>query len=299
MDLRHLRYFLAVADQLSFSRAAQRLNIAQPPLSQQIQRLERELGVILFTRTHRRVELTSAGRAILDCARRAVAQADQVTQLARQVAHGEAGVLRLGFSSAALYTHLPAILPAILRAFRGRYPQVILNLFERSSEQQVAMLADGALDAAVVRLPIENAPRPLAVKSLLREPLVLAIPRRHQLANRARVPIRALNSEPLIIFPRHVAPGLYDQIAGLCRDAGFAPNVAQEAAEIATMVSLVSVGLGAAIVPNSVRNLQRAMVRYRELVPTAMTELAFAYEADNSSAVLRSFVDTVEHCAQN
>jgi DNA-binding transcriptional LysR family regulator len=295
MDFRHLKYFLAVADQLSFSRAAQRLNIAQPPLSQQIQRLERELGVILFTRTRRRVELTSAGRAILDCARRAVAQADQVAQLARQVAHGEAGVLRLGFSSAALYTDLPAI----LRAFRWRHPQVVLNLFERSSEQQIAMLTEGALDAAVVRLPTENAPHALAVKSLLREPLVLAIPRRHRLADRARVPIRALNSEPLIIFPRHVAPGLYDQIAGLCRDAGFAPNVAQEAAEIATMVSLVSVGLGVAIVPNSVRNLQRAMVRYRELVPTAMTELALAYEADNSSAVLRSFVDTVEQRAQN
>jgi DNA-binding transcriptional LysR family regulator len=204
-------------------------------------------------------------------------------------------VLRLGFSSAALYTHLPAI----LRAFRWRYPQVVLNLFERSSEQQVAMLADGALDAAVVRLPIENTPRALAVKSLLREPLLLATPRRHRLANRTRVPVTALNSEPLIIFPRHVTPGLYDQIAGLCREAGFALNVAQEAAEISTIVSLVSVGLGIAIVPNSVRNLQRAMISYRELVPSAMTELALAYDKDNNSAVLRSFVETVEQRAQN
>ena len=289
MELRHLRYFIAVADELSFSRAAERLDMAQPPLSQQIQRLERELGVALFLRTKRRVELSDAGRAILDEARRAVAQADAVAAAANRVVRGEAGVLRLGFSSAALYTRLPQA----LRAYRARYPLVSLNLREHSSEQQVAMLTRGELDAGVVRLPIESASGSLAVESIVREPLVLAMPRGPRLGASASVRIRELSAEPFIIFPRNVAPGLYDRIVGLCRNGGFAPTVAQEAAEISTIVSLVSAGLGIAIVPGSVRNLQRDRVLYRDLRPTAMTEMAIAYDRENDSMVLRSFLEIV------
>jgi len=290
MELRHLRYFVTVAEELNFSWAAERLNIAQPPLSQQIQRLERKLGVPLFLRTKRRVELSDAGAAILDDARRTVALADEVAATARRTALGEVGILRLGFSSAALYT----MLPAILRAFRSQFPRAVLNLLELSTEEQVRRLASGALDAGIVRLPIENASKSLTARSIVREPLVVAMPRDHQLAKRPAVPFRALAPEPFIVFPRHVAPGLYDQIMSLCGAARFRPIVAQEAAEIPTIISLVSAGLGIAIVPSSVQSLQRERVVYRALRPgDSMTEMAIAYERDNRSAVLRSFLQVV------
>jgi DNA-binding transcriptional LysR family regulator len=290
MELRHLRYFVKVAEELNFSRAAERLNIAQPPLSQQIQRLERELGVPLFLRTKRRVALSDAGSAILDDARRTVALADEVADIARRTALGEVGILRLGFSSAALYT----MLPAILRAFRSQFPRAVLNLMELSTEEQVRRLASGALDAGIVRLPIENVSKSLTTRSILREPLAVAMPRDHRLAKRPAVPIRALAPERFVVFPRHVAPGLYDQIMSLCSSGGFRPIVAQEAAEIPTIISLVAAGLGIAIVPSSVQSLRHERVVYRALRPgSAMTEMAIAYERDNRSAVLRSFLQVV------
>lgn len=290
MELRHLRYFVKVAEELNFSRAAERLNIAQPPLSQQIQRLERELGVPLFLRTKRRVALSDAGSAILDDARRTVALADEVADIARRTALGEVGILRLGFSSAALYT----MLPAVLRAFRSQFPRAVLNLMELSTEEQVRRLASGALDAGIVRLPIENVSKSLTTRSILREPLAVAMPRDHRLAKRPAVPIRALAPERFVVFPRHVAPGLYDQIMSLCSSGGFRPIVAQEAAEIPTIISLVAAGLGIAIVPSSVQSLRHERVVYRVLRPgNAMTEMAIAYERDNRSAVLRSFLQVV------
>jgi DNA-binding transcriptional LysR family regulator len=290
MELRHLRYFVKVAEELNFSRAAERLNIAQPPLSQQIQRLERELGVPLFLRTKRRVALSDAGSAILDDARRTVALADEVADIARRTALGEVGILRLGFSSAALYT----MLPAILRAFRSQFPRAVLNLMELSTEEQVRRLASGALDAGIVRLPIENVSKSLTTRSILREPLAVAMPRDHRLAKRPAVPIRALAPERFVVFPRHVAPGLYDQIMSLCSSGGFRPIVAQEAAEIPTIISLVAAGLGIAIVPSSVQSLRHERVVYRALRPgNTMTEMAIAYERDNRSAVLRSFLQVV------
>jgi DNA-binding transcriptional LysR family regulator len=290
MELRHLRYFVKVAEELNFSRAAERLNIAQPPLSQQIQRLERELGVPLFLRTKRRVALSDAGSAILDDARRTVALADEVADIARRTALGEVGILRLGFSSAALYT----MLPAVLRAFRSQFPRAVLNLMELSTEEQVRRLASGALDAGIVRLPIENVSKSLTTRSILREPLAVAMPRDHRLAKRPAVPIRALAPERFVVFPRHVAPGLYDQIMSLCSSGGFRPIVAQEAAEIPTIISLVAAGLGIAIVPSSVQSLRHERVVYRVLRPgNVMTEMAIAYERDNRSAVLRSFLQVV------
>jgi DNA-binding transcriptional LysR family regulator len=290
MELRHLRYFVKVAEELNFSRAAERLNIAQPPLSQQIQRLERELGVPLFLRTKRRVALSDAGSAILDDARRTVALADEVADIARRTALGEVGILRLGFSSVALYT----MLPAILRAFRSQFPRAVLNLMELSTEEQVRRLASGALDAGIVRLPIENVSKSLTTRSILREPLAVAMPRDHRLAKRPAVPIRALAPERFVVFPRHVAPGLYDQIMSLCSSGGFRPIVAQEAAEIPTIISLVAAGLGIAIVPSSVQSLRHERVVYRALRPgNTMTEMAIAYERDNRSAVLRSFLQVV------
>jgi DNA-binding transcriptional LysR family regulator len=288
MELRHLRYFVAVAEELNFSRAAERLGIAQPPLSQQIQHLERELGVALFVRTHRRVELTDVGRALLDDARRTLAQAGRFVDIARRAARGEAGSLRLGFSSAALYT----MVPAILRAFLARAPEVTLNLEERSSEEQIEMLSAGAIDAGFVRLPIVNPAPALSLRTIVREPLLVALWHGHRLAKHRAVALRALAAERFIIVARSAARGLHDQIVALCRRAGFEPAIAQEAAEVSTIVSLVSAGLGVAIVPASVRNLQRERVTYHATAGgAAMTEMALAYDRRNRSRVLLSFLE--------
>jgi DNA-binding transcriptional LysR family regulator len=290
MELRHLRYFVAVAEELHFSRAAERLHIAQPPLSQQIRQLEDELGARLFDRTRRRVQLTDAGRLVLEEARRTLAQADRVVTTARNAAEGSAGFLRVGFSSSAPYTTLPAI----LRAFRARFPKVELNLFERSTEEQIELLANLAIDIAFVRRPVENAPESLVVKTILREHLVVALPRDHRLGRQRSVNVRALAKEPFILFPRHAAPGLYDQIDSICRRAGFRPAVAQEAVQMQTIVSLVSAGLGIAIVPASIQQLHRERVVYRQLSPAgAMAEMAVAYDQANRSKVLYGFVQTV------
>ena len=290
MELRHLRYFVAVAEELHFSRAAERLHIAQPPLSQQIRQLEDELGVRLFERTRRRVLLTDAGRLVLEEARRTIAQAARVISVARRSAEGAAGFLRLGFSSSAPYTTLPAI----LRRFRAQFPDVKLALFERSSEEQIELLAADTIDAAFVRRPIENAPESLVVKTILREPLVLALPRSHRLCRRRSVEVKALADESFILFPRHAAPGLYDQVAAICRRAGFQPKVSQEAVQMQTIISLVSAGLGVAIVPASIRKLHRERVVYRALSPANVTtEMAVVHDRENRSKVLQSFLHVV------
>jgi DNA-binding transcriptional LysR family regulator len=287
MELRHLRYFVAVAEQLHFTRAAARLHIAQPPLSQQIHQLEDELGVILFYRNKHSVRLTDAGRVVLEEARRTLIQANRVAVVARRASEGLTGNLRVGFSSSVPHT----MLPGILRAFRLRFPEVHLALHERSTEEQIESLTAGTIDVGFVRLPLEFAPATLMVKPIFREPLILAIPKRHPLQRLSVVPVSALANEPIVLFPRHAAPGLYDQINGLCRHAGFKPLVAQEALQVHTIISLVSAGLGVAIVPKSIRNLHRAQVWYRTLKgPRMMTEMAIAYEKQNDSIVLRSFL---------
>ena len=289
MELRHLRYFVAVAEELHFGRAAERLHMAQPPLSQQIRQLEDELGVRLFDRSQRRVQLTDGGRMVLGEARRTLAQAELVITTARRAAEGSAGFLRVGFSSSAPYTTLPAI----LRSFRAQFPDVVMNLFERSTEEQIDLLASGAIDIAFVRRPVENAPESVTIKTILREPLVLALPQGHPLQHRRSVDARVLARESFVLFPRHAAPGLYDQIDSIFRKAGFKPKVAQEAVQMQTIVSLVSAKLGIAIVPASIRNLHRERVVYLALRPTATTEMAIAYDGNNRSLVLQSFLRAV------
>jgi DNA-binding transcriptional LysR family regulator len=290
VELRHLKYFVAVAEELHFTRAAERLHIAQPPLSQQIRQLEAEFGTELLRRNRRRVELTDAGRAALEQARKTLRQAEQVVIAARRAARGELGQLRVGFSSSAPYTTLPAI----LRTFRARFPDVTLALHERSTEEQISLLAADAIDIGFVRLPIENAPGSLILKTVLREPLVLAIPREHRFGRMRSVPLMALAKEAFLMMPRHAAPGLYDDIHALCRRVGFTPRVAQEAVQMQTIISLVSAGLGVAIVPASIRNLQREHVVYRPLTSVRVrTAMAVAYDRNNSLAVLKSFLAVV------
>jgi DNA-binding transcriptional LysR family regulator len=290
MELRHLRYFVAVAEELSFTRAARRLNIAQPPLSHQIRQLETELGVALFHRTKREVRITEAGHAVLQEARCALAQARRVEIVAQRAAQGLAGRLNIGFSSSLPHTKLPGM----LRVCRSRFPEIALTLHEHTTEKQIELLSAGEIDVGFLRLPLDNAPASLTIKPILREPLLLAMPRGHSLGRRHTVAIQSLREEPFILLPRDAAPGLHDQIIGMCIRAGFRPNVVQEASQVQTIISLVSAGLGVSIVPASIRSLHGEQVLYRRLSGAAsMTATAVAYEKANRSMVLRTFLSVV------
>ena len=288
MELRRLRYFVAVAEALHFGRAAARLHISQPPLSRQIQQLEHELGAMLFRRSKRRVELTDAGAYLLIEARRLLSDADALGERLRRAASGEVGYLALGFISAVDYS----VLPGVLSAYRKAYPGVSLELRELTTDVQLRELRDGRIDAGMLLAPVDDAA--LATMPLSREPLVVALPAADPLARaNRRVWLRALAARPFILSPRAVATGLHDMILGFCETAGFAPRVAQEAIQLQTIVSLVSAGLGVALVPASLRDLRRSGVVYRRLRETSPPfTVLLAWRRSNRSASLAHFVAT-------
>lgn len=258
-ELWQLRYFKAVAEHLHFGRAAQALHISQPPLSRAIRALEDRLGVALFVRTRRRVELTPEGARLLDHARGALEQLERAVADLRGMASGERGRLRIGFVSLADF----GVLPGLLRAFKASHPGVELALREMLSPEQAAALGAGGLDFGLLLPPVEGALEHLVVQ---RERFAVALPARHRLAAaRGRIAMRALAEERFVMVPREIAPGLYDIVSGLAARAGFALNVAQEAIQMQTVVSLVSSGLGAAIVPACVAHLGRRGVVYRPI----------------------------------
>jgi DNA-binding transcriptional LysR family regulator len=260
MELRHLRYFVAVAEELNFGRAAARLHIAQPPLSRQIRDLEREIGTPLFERGARGVTLTVAGRAFLPEARLTIGQADRAQRAALRAAHGEAGRLRVGFVDAAT---LSGILPDVLAFFRMHLPGIGLTLHEMDALQQADALRDARIDLAIVSSPPPDAERWLHVDVVSSDPLVLALPRGHRLASRTRLAMSDLSTEGFVLFPRTVAPPLHDDVIARCRAARFSPRIVQEAVGWHTIVSLVSAGIGVAFVPRSIRELRQAGVVYR------------------------------------
>jgi len=283
LELRHLRSFVAVAEELSFRRAAQRLHIAQPPLSQQIKRLESEIGTLLLRRTSRHVELTDAGVVFLEHARRTLRDADLAVESARRTARGELGWLTVGFVDSAAYE----LLPPVLRAFRARAPGVRLELREIVTEAQLPALAD-ELDVGLVR-EVEDLSG-LRRILLLREPLLAALPIGHPLASRPRVQLAQLAAEPFILFPRASVPRVYDHLVALCRSAGFSPRTAQEAFQYPTMLGLVAAGFGIALVPTCVRALRRAGIVYVPVTDAAATsELSLVTAADRDSAALDTF----------
>jgi DNA-binding transcriptional LysR family regulator len=288
MELRHLRYFVTLAEELHFGRAAERLHIAQPPLSQQIRQLETELGFQLFYRTKRTVKLTEAGEGFLKDVQQVLRQLEQAVQAGRQASRGEVGQLVVGFVSSAAYN----ILPTILRTFRTAVPTVSLELHELTSDQQLAWLQAGRLDVGFLRPPIED-PR-FCLEVILQEPLVIALPDTHPLSHTSAISLNLIASEPFILFPRPLAPGLYDQIISLCQQAGFSPHVVQEAIQMQTIVSLVAAELGVAIVPASLRHLQRTGVVYKTLQePTPMAEIAMIWRCDHQSPTLQRLMDVV------
>jgi DNA-binding transcriptional LysR family regulator len=289
IELRHLRYFIAVAEELHFGRAAERLHMAQPPLSQQIRQLEAELGFQLFYRTKRSVQLTEAGLVFLAESRKLFQQLDQAIERGRQTSRGEQGQLVVGFVSSAAYN----VLPLILRSFRSQVPEVRLELHELPTNEQIDWLHDGKIDVGFVRPPIED--RTLSFKTIVHEPMVVALPETHTLAEQTQIALSSLANENFILFPRPLSPSAYDQIISLCQQAGFSPNVVQEAIQMQTIVSLVAGGIGIALVPVSLQNMQRIGVVYRSLEePTPYAEVAVIWRTDDPSAIVQRFLNIVE-----
>jgi len=290
IELRQLRYFVAVAEEMHFGRAALRLHMTQPPLSQTIQLLEASLGTALFYRTQRSVSLTPAGLALLPEARRILLQAEGLSDIAHRAASGESGRLSLAFVSTADYS----VLPPFLREFRERYPQVQIDLREATSDVQLDELLQGRIDVGLLIPPLpDKAKAELEYASVLSEPLILAVPKGLKaLRGKTTVSLKTLTDMPLIIFPRRIAPAFHDAILACFHDAGLTPRIGQEAIQMQTIVGLVSAGMGIALVPQSVSNLNRPGVEYKSLTgKTPLVETGLAWRRDNTSPVLRAFLD--------
>jgi DNA-binding transcriptional LysR family regulator len=289
IELRQLRYFIAVAEELHFGRAALRLNMTQPPLSQTIRSLEAALGTALFARTKRSVSLTPAGAALLPEARRLLLQTEALPALVQRAASGESGRLALAFISSADYS----VLPPLLREFRSSYPQVQIDLHEATSDVQLEQLTQGGIDAGLLIPPLPDKLKAvLEYMPVLREPLILAAPEGTPvLQGRSSADLAALAELPLIIFPRRLAPAFHDAILACFRDAGVTPQIGQEAIQMQTIIGLVSAGMGIALVPQSVSNLKRSGVEYKSLAnPTVLVETGLAWRRDNTSPVLLAFL---------
>ena len=295
MELRHLRYFVAVAEELHFGRAATRLNIAQPPLSRQIRDLEREVGAPLFARTARGAELTAAGKAFLPEARLTLAQAERAQRTALRASKGEIGRLRVGFIEAATYS---PILPNVLGFFRMHLSQIGLSLFEMSSAEQEEALRDGRIDLGMLDNPPPDAARWLHVEPVYSDPLVAALPESHPLAARERLALGDLASDQFVLFPRSGAPRLYDDFIANCRGAGFSPRVVQQAAGWHTLSGLVGAGVGTGFVPRSLAHAQRPGIVYRRARGlTAALEMSAVWKKGDRSPVRERFVTTLRAVA--
>ena len=286
LELRHLRYFIAVAEELHFGRAARRLGITQPPLSLQIQRLEAELGVRLFERTNRRVELTPGGRALLAEGRHVLADFDNAANAARRAARGETGSLTVSFAASVMFLSLPRI----IRRFRAQFPSVRLELRELPTGSQIIALRNGELDIGFLREPPPDAE--LTTETVMREELLLALSKRHVLASRKRLRLIDVANEDFVLFPRDLAPGLHAHVLAVCAEAGVRPRIVQTSRELYTTVSLVEAGLGVTIIPASVRQMGWRGVRYYPIrSPSAVTRIDAAWRSDNASPILPAFLE--------
>jgi DNA-binding transcriptional LysR family regulator len=293
---RRLRYFVVVAEELNFTRAAKRLHMSQPPLSKQIHQLEAELDTRLFERLGRCVQLTEAGRLLLREAYRILDQIERTQNLVRRAGRGEVGRIVLGFTPSAANV----VLPAVLGEFTGRYPDVELSLHELKADELVEYLSDKWLDVACLYLPFDDDRFRCEVVSS--ERLVLTLPDGHPLASQATVGMTELAEEPFIMPTRHRhMPGLYGQITALCRQAGFVPReVQREVWQVQTMLGLVGGGVGVALVPETYRDLPRKGVAYknlRDLDP--VVHMGVVWRRDDAVPVLDSFLGTVRKAAES
>ena len=287
MELRHIRYFLAVAEEGNVTRAAEKLGIGQPPLSQQILALERELGVQLFRRTGHGVELTEAGEALFADARRLLDDAHLAVLNAQRAGRGETGHLNLGFTASSAFN--PAV-PALIRAFRNAYPGVELMLTEGNTTQLLAALTQGRLDLAFVR-PGDHAFAGITLYQIASEPMKIVLPVKHFLATRRRLSLAELADESFVLIPREASPTLHEEIMSACRKAGFEPRLGQQAPQLSSVVSLVSAEFGVSIVPASVSQIRAEGVVYVDISGAKVqTRLALASRENDHSAKTANFL---------
>lgn len=294
MELRHLRYFVAAAEELHFRRAAERLGIAQPALSQQIQQLEQEIEALLFHRLTRGVELADAGKAFLDDARAILEHVEQAKAKAQRVARGDQGMIQIGFTGSASFN---PIVPGVIQDYRARYPGIAVSLVESGTSQLVDSLRAGRVDAAFIRSPSPEVDG-LLVVSIIEEEMLIALPSRHDLAASASLPLEALSREPFILFPRANSPELYDNIILACRRAGFSPKIVQQAPEVASTLNLIAAGEGVSIVPASMQHMQPRGVAYRAILGDApRAPLSLAHRSNEPSATVRNLAALARRAA--
>jgi DNA-binding transcriptional LysR family regulator len=284
IELRHLRYFVAVAEELHFGRAAQRLHLAQPPLSQQIRKLEDILGYALFTRTSRAVRLTSAGEVFLERARRTLRNVQEDLDEARSIGRGEVGFLRVGFIGSAMLTPLPAM----LGQYRRRFPKVHLQLHESYTSRVLELLSDETLDAGFLR---DGGPTPgVAVEVLFSEPLVAVVPARHPLASKKSISAGQLRDQPFVFFSPTAGAHAYEKGIAPCVEKGFRPRVVQEAPQWLTILRLVGAGLGVTMAPACVRQIAADDVICLHLSDTqARSDIELAYLTGEDRAIVATF----------
>jgi DNA-binding transcriptional LysR family regulator len=318
MELRHLRYFIAVAEEGHITRAAERLGMQQPPLSQQIRALERELDVQLLRRKPRGVELTEAGRALLADARAILAHIEHAFATTRRTARGEQGRIAVGFTSSAPFH---PFVPRVIRAFRESFPLIALTLEESGTTELIDDLRHERVDAAFIRTPVTD-PLGLTVNPLLEEAMLVALPSAHplaagntlaardaagdvagdaavEMADAPGLPLAGLAAETFVVYRRRSGPGLYDAIFAACHAAGFSPLVGQEAPRIVSTLNLVAAGLGIAIVPASLQRMQMDGVAYRRLAGAQpRAPLLLASRRGDTSAVVRRFLELVQRTAR-
>ncbi|WP_327797517.1 LysR substrate-binding domain-containing protein [Bacillus smithii] len=289
MELRHLKYFVTVAEELHFGKAAARLNMAQPPLSSQIRQLEEEIGVPLFHRTKRKVELTKEGQVFLEKVYLILKNLEDAIETVRMVNRGEIGEIAIGFISSASYD----ILPAIIQHYRKKYPNIHIDLQQLTTEEQVKALHEGRIDVGILCHPIEN--DNVLFEVIRQEPMVIALPKDHPLAREtSSINLNDLFNDPFIVTGRKANQRHYDTLIKLCYQAGFSPKVVQETKELSTVLSFVSSGMGVALVPASIQSIFKNKVIYRNIRNHPYTTTALAWKSGNLSPTVRAFIELVK-----
>jgi DNA-binding transcriptional LysR family regulator len=288
MELRHFRYFIAVAEELNFSKAAERLNIAQPPLSQQIMNLEGEIGVRLLERTKRTVRLTEAGTTFLEHAYKTVADAEAAMLSARKAGRGEIGRISVAFVASTAF----AFLPEVIRSFSADYPEAELDLKDLTSAEQRSAFEKGTIDIGFLRPPIGLPGLESVV--VVREPFIVALPSDHVLAGLERVPLEALRDESFIAISHELAPGLYAQTQQILGRAGIDPRIMQEVGQLDIAIAFAAAGLGVSILPSSIAAFHHDRVVYKPLAKGSdVAETVAVWRRDNESPLLRNFIEVV------
>lgn len=299
MELRHLRYFLAVADSMNFCRAAERLHLSQPPLSQQVRRLEAELGAKLFDRSKRQIKLTAAGEIFATQARAILAQCDEAAKLAARAERGEFGHLRLGLWQLPVPPVQTRLIIECLRAFVKRSPDVHLTLQSLLPADQIKAVKDGGIDVGIVRLPVTQSGRGIAIETILREPMVLAMSESNSLARFKTVPLRELSNQRYIMFGRDANADFHHFIAKACRKEGFNLNIAYFQDDLYSVWALIGAGLGVALAPASLRELRLPGIVFRKFEPAApVMEMALAYVRGDKVSVVSQFLEVARKIAR-